>query len=461
MVSGPNPTAEDLQEDPASELDGWTCPVCGSWNQKDFAYCTQCAAAREDELGEDGHGLGDDEPSQPPLRPDDVSELSDKTGTKRGKAPLVIGCVIACVAVLAVALVVGTGGDVLGAWRALTEGSDTVAASYASDEVVEVSADTDIIPMDASGEPLKSYVVRVKQADDLDGAAIDPTSLPNLAVDGSGGFSLSDFGNVESGTYYLSVTDATDNSYDLPPVRVNGGVDDQDDLPATLEVSASSEGNLFKQGKYASFLGVLDGLVEAYGDAALGVLKLNDNQYLSWVAGVSYAGLVDFGDGTEYLVVMYCTDDDLSQSDVIEVEGEVNAVSFEPKTDSYQIEVWKYDSDQDSAVMVCQLEPTEGDDGSICLSFLTNPSTGYTCLYADGLSKGQCYGIGDGGLFGIVASSSTDFSRWTVEESYLVSHYGTTQDAALDDSGTSELSCVSTAQTVKDLRAKLKTICGG
>lgn len=388
---------------------------------------------------------------------------------KKRKAPLVIGCLVVCLvvcaAVLALAVFLGAGGDLQGALSMLTGESPSVAtASYASDEVVDVSLDTAIVPNDASDNPLSSYVVRVIQADSLEGTAIDPATLPNLSVDGSGGFSLSGFGAVESGTYYLRIISISGDIFDLPPVRVGDTTVGQDDLPETLEVSASSAGgSLSRQGKYASYLGVLDGLIEAYGDASLGVLKLDDDRYESWVAGVSYADLVDFGDGVERLVVMYCTNDVLAQSEVIELEDEDDADGLGPVTGDYQIEVWEYDSDADDAVMVYQLKATAASDDDIGIAYLTDLSTGHMCLYANGSSLGssvdQCYGIDDDGTFGSVAPSSTDFDRWTLIERYLVSHSGTTQDAALSDAGSRELSCEETAQTVKDLAAKLQTIC--
>lgn len=488
MDTGPADTAEAPAE--------WTCAVCGASNESDFVFCVQCGIPRADEAGTERNDWSYAEADQTipfaePLSSDQAipaepvfpqeryqgaaaqATSARAAATKKSRAPLIIACVVAFVVAFAVAAFVVAGGDfqdvldgVIGESSDQTEEStDAVAtASYASDEVVDVSESTTIIPTDASGDVLTSYVVRVKQADDLDGAAIDPTTLPNLSVDGSGGFRLSDFGDVESGTYYLSITDSLENVYDLPPVSVDNDSADQDDLPDSLEVSAPSlGGSLSKQGKYACYLNVLDGLIGAYGDASLGVLKLDDSQYLSWVAGVSYAGLVDFGDGVERLVVMYCTDESLGHSDVIELDDETSADDLKPTADSYRIEVWEYDSDADEAVMLCQLKPTEAAEDGLSLTYLTNPTTGFTCLYAsDGSSSPsaeQCYGVDGSGSFGVV-SSSTDCSRWTTAGNYLVSHTGTTQDAALDDAGTNETSCEGTAQTVKDLLAKLQTICG-
>lgn len=368
------------------------------------------------------------------------------------------------------ALVVGafiwTHGGIQGASSSITSNASDATVYYASDGAVAVAEDTHLVPKSSQGEPLTSYVVRIKQADDADGVAIDPSELPNLSVGGSQGFSLGDFGSLQAGTYLLSVTDSADTEYDLPPLTLDMSGSAYD-APSRLDIAASSAtATLAKRGKYACFRDVLSGLVETYGDASLIVLMLDEGRYLGWVAGVSYAELVDFGDGIERLVVMYCTDASFAISDVTEVDGDAPATdAWGPRAENYQIEVWEYDAAADEATMVCQMASAENVTGGAYLAYGVNPLDESLCLRAGGTdvngSAAQLsYGVRDDGTFGALSVGSSEADRWETAEYFQFFHVGMTQDAALDDAGTGETSCEGTAQTVKDLSSKLTVLCG-
>lgn len=401
-----------------------------------------------------------------PAQPRNVQPPQSPTW-RNSNTPVIIGvAAVILVLVAAAGAFIWTHGSIQGALDAITGNVSDATVYYASDDAVEVAEDTHLVPKSSQGEPLTSYVVRIKQADNADGVAIDPSELPNLSVEGSQGFSLGDFGSLQAGTYLLSVTDSADTEYDLPPLTLDMSGSTHD-APSRLDIAASSStATLAKRGKYACFRDVLNGLVDAYGDASLTVLMLDEERYLGWVAGVSYAELVDFGDGIERLVVMYCTDSSFTVSDVIEVDDDAPATdAWGPRAENYQIEVWEYDTAADEAIMVCQMAPAENVAGGAYLAYGVNPLDESLCLRAGGTdvngSAAQLsYGVRDDGTFGTLSVDSSEADRWETAKYFQFLHVGMTQDAALDDAGTGETSCEGTAQTVKDLTAKLATLCG-
>ena len=321
-----------------------------------------------------------------------------------------------------------------------------------------------------------STTVRVKQADDPDGSALAIDDIPGLSVEGDEGFTLRDFGALESGTYWLGIEadggdrDGEDNSslYDLPPLTLDDS-DTQSDPPSKLEVlppaGADDKTKLARRGKYGSYYDVLDGPIQTYGDASLSVLKVDDSKYETWDAGVSYAGLVNFGDGVERLVVMYCTEKEFAASDAIELSDDLPPTDgLGPAVDNYRVEVYEYDEVGDEATMVCQMAPANEDGSSEPELMLVESPDGLTCLVAGPKGAGSygqvCYGVDTEGAFDALTVGTEEFSRWTVVQRFRFVSLGSSQEAALGDAGAQELSCEETAQTVKDLTARLKTLAG-
>lgn len=105
------------------------------------------------------------------------------------------------------------------------------------------------------------------------------------------------------------------------------------------------------------------------------------------MAGVSYAGLIDFGDGVERLVVMYCLDGKFAESDAVEVGEDDSAQDFGPEVANYRVEIYEYDLIADEAVMVCQATPEETREGRAVLRYVKN-SDGHMLIVTGEASEG-------------------------------------------------------------------------
>lgn len=212
---------------------------------------------------------------------------------------------------------------------------------------------------------------------------------------------------------------------------------------------------MVRRGKYGAFLGVLTGLSNTYGEPSLTVMRLNDDQCLAWVAGVSYAELVDFGDGAERLVVMYCLDDKFAESDVVEVGEDDSVQDFGPEAADYRIEVYEYDPIADEAVMVCQTTPEKTREGRAVLRYVKD-SDGHMLIATGGTSEegNVRYGINESGLFGALLRSGGEAQAG----GYCFFNMAQTQGEALEGAETEGTSCEETAQSVKDLVARLEAL---
>lgn len=376
----------------------------------------------------------------------------------------VVAAVVGGVAVVAVAAVLVLGGGLGAITGAGPSGGGEAQVTYASNEEVPVASGTAIVPLDDRDEPFASYTVRVKQADDADGRAIDIADMPNLDVQGTEGFTLGDLGALDAGTYRLVIEDgASGASYDLPPLVLGGasqGGGEASRVTVRPPQDTSDPDELAAQGKYACFRDKLQGLVDTYGDASITVMKLDEQRFLAWAAGVAYAELVDFGDGAERLVVAYCTERDFASAEDVQARDDGE---YGPRASDYTVEVWEYDEAADELSMMCRTTAAAGASDAPVVEYVENPDTGSTCLYVGGSdvngSVGRsCFGLDDGGAFGELQAADT--ATWSVTGRFLLEHSGTSQQSATDDAGSGESSCTATAQTVKDLSAHLKTVAG-
>lgn len=392
----------------------------------------------------------------------------DVDGRKRGRenrsrGGLVLGIASLAVALLvigAVAFILANGGIDEAIARILTPSDDghvAESAEYGSLSSVKVASSTRVLPQDLEGSSA-SYRVRIKQADTSSGDFIAVDDLPILSVTESDGFSLADFGSLEEGAYYLSVKSETGAVFDLPPLLLTGD-SSAEELPREVEIvrpsNMTSESMMVRRGKYGAFLDVLTGLSNTYGEPSLTVMRLNDNQCLAWVAGVSYAELVDFGDGTERLVVMYCLDGKFAESDVVEVGEDDSVLDFGPKATDYRIEVYEYDPIADEAVMVCQTTPEKTGEGRAVLRYVKD-SDGHMLIATGGTSEesNARYGINESGLFGVLSGSGSEAQA----DGYCFFNTAQTQEEALEGAETEGTSCEETAQSVKDLVARLDAL---
>lgn len=376
----------------------------------------------------------------------------------------VVAAVVGGVAVVAVAAVLVLGGGLGAITGAGPSGGGEAQVTYASNEEVPVASGTAIVPLDDRDEPFASYTVRVKQADDADGRAIDIADMPNLDVQGTEGFTLGDLGALDAGTYRLVIEDgASGASYDLPPLVLGGasqGGGEASRVTVRPPQDTSDPDELAAQGKYACFRDKLQGLVDTYGDASITVMKLDERRFLAWAAGVAYAELVDFGDGAERLVVAYCTERDFASAEDVQARDDGE---YGPRASDYTVEVWEYDEASDELSMMCRTTAAAGASDAPIVEYVENPDTDSACLYVGGSdvngSAGRsCFGLDDGGAFGELQAADT--ATWSVTGRFLLEHSGTSQLSAADDAGSGESSCTATAQTVKDLSAHLKTVAG-
>ncbi len=484
-------SAADAVSSPAA------CSVCGEPIVPGHAFCTACgtpvasagtsswheaAAGSEAASGAAGYaGASGQVEASRTVGAASAADGPARTG-KRRRPAVIVAIVVVVLLVLAGAgagIFIAVSGGPAAAWARLTGSADEadaadeaaeepgqLTATYASTTAVAVTETTLIVPEDLSGERLTSYVVRVKQADDLDGVALDITEMPRLSIDGTDGFTLESLGDLAEGTYQLCIESADGTSLDLPPLVLDASqaADAPGELVVTYPDGATSAEGLARAGIYACFNDVLENVIATYGDAELVSMWIDENLYLGWTAGTSYAELVDFGDGIERLVVAFCTDPELGGSRTVEAV-EDRASVYGPHTEDYTIEVWEYDTASDAAVCVATITPAGDDSGWPYLRYVENADTGGIALVAmgedvNGNEALSCFGVDADGSFGRLSTAASDIERLTTETTYLLAHLGSTAESSLRDSSSDEVSCKETAQTVKDLASQLSTLAG-
>lgn len=354
-------------------------------------------------------------------------------------------------------------------WQALGSAvqGKTATAYYLSTEPVPVEVSTILRPQDAQGKSLDSYEVRVKRARDEDGAALDVATMPVWTVSGADGFSLENLGIEQNGTYELGITADDGATYDLPPVTLGADETVEESSIQIVAPEGADKDALARRGMYKSYLDTLQSLQDQYGKPSLSVCKLQEEKYLAWVAGVSYAGLVDFGDGAERLVVLYCTSKNWAITDVVDLSGEPAMDGIGPVASDYRLEVWEYDQTEDKAVRVYQGQSmADASDTAVAdVAFATDSADGVPLMLVsstgvNGSAAQGYFGLLEKGGVGVLSVGAVDTAQVVKAERYATSSLGITQDAALSYAGSDEQSCEETAQTVKDLEARLRTITG-
>lgn len=257
----------------------------------------------------------------------DAPDATPASAKKKVRKPLLIA---ACVALV---LVAGVGGAI-----ALRGGGSAVPAAlelvYGSNDVSAVARSARLVPLDGDGEPIAHYWIRFRRAVDADGEEIDLTDVEAFEVAGTDGFVIGDvLADLPDGTYYPVISDEEDGEdRPLPPVNVGDG---EDANGGTITIKPDDEQKL---GADALFLAKLETLQAQYGGPAIGVKKLAESDmYFSMLEGLSYADLLDFGDGTERLALAYRADWLL---DGWTVQGDW--------AHAYIFEIWEYDEDADS-----------------------------------------------------------------------------------------------------------------
>lgn len=322
----------DVEKRPAdASLDARYCTVCGQRAEPGVRYCTRCGAELpelevEDEKDESA-GAADDEGSST------VSdEKADEKGSESAEGRRRSGrSVIALAAGIA-------GGCVLGAaisaslfwWLSASDGPQVQEMSYGADETVSVLRDDRIIPQATDGEALTSYTVFIEQGTGTDGNRVDVDDACALKVGDDQGFTPDDaLDGLEDGTYTFRI-ESDEGTCELPPVQVDTG--SSDTVFNVVFGQDSPDPEPIKKGADACYLEKLKELTEAHGMPKYGNLTLEDG-YRSFISGLCYAGLIDFGNGEECLVVTYCTKQDLSTP---------------PVFSDYNVEVWQYNEDSDA-----------------------------------------------------------------------------------------------------------------
>ena len=406
----------------------------------------------------------------PALVPAPAPTPSPARPKKRRRVPVALiaaGALIVLAAGGGAALWFTGGLDSLGQALGSAVQGKTATAYYLSTEPVPVEASTMLRPQDAQGQPLDSYEVRVKRARDEDGAALDVATMPVWTVSGADGFSLENLGVEQNGTYELGITAGDGATYDLPPVTLGADETVEESSIQIMAPEGADKDALARRGMYKSYLDTLQSLQDQYGKPSLSVCKLQEEKYLAWVAGVSYAGLVDFGDGAERLVVLYCTSKNWAITDVVDLSGEPAMDGIGPVASDYRLEVWEYDQAEDKAVRVYQGQPmADASDTAVAdVAFATDSADDSPLMLVastgvNGSAAQGYFGLLEKGGVGVLSVGAVDTAQVVKAERYATSSLGITQDAALSYAGSDERSCEETAQTVKDLEARLRTITG-
>lgn len=317
---------------------------------------------------------------------------------------------VAVIAGACVALVLGVGAAL---WlQGYLPVPSPLAAPSGHSDTVTVSRTSRIIPRSVSGETPSHYYVRVRRAVDSNGNEIDVSSLPELEVEGDGGFVPETIiSDLPDGTYTFEIDDGNE-PFDLPPVDITNepegqgeqGRDEGVTIQATPE--QETEGDSQEAGdekpKTADelFLDKINELEDEYGEAEVKVQQ-NRKLYLSYLSGLAYAELVDFGDGAERLVTMYLdkgTEDD-------------------PYRATYTLQVWEHNEETH------ELDCVVGEDGdslpqngpNVCSLIPSKNGLLLHAMYnadwtdAEPKVTYHYYGLLDDGSLGLVHEFVTDY----------------------------------------------------
>lgn len=315
------------------------CTKCGAELQEGARFCAACGAVVP----------------QPSV--DDRAVLNDGEAGASSPAPHRRRPLIIVVVVLAVCAVIA--GAVFLAVNVFAP--TTMVAQYGTEEALTVSRTAPLSLLDASGSPLKKYVVRVKHAVGLDGKKIDISGIEPFEVEDGGSFTLDDLiGDLPDGTYQLEATDDDDIRYDLPPLIIDdeapgipievvppesGETTTPEHTNADRDDAAESEEDAVRTA-YAS---VCTDLIDQHGAPSMEELPLSagvESIGHRAGAGLTLAVLLDLdGDGSDELIVAY--------------RDKGSATSFEDIF--WMVEVWGF-AGGNEAVQLYQQEMTTYPD---------------------------------------------------------------------------------------------------
>lgn len=256
------------------------------------------------------------------------------------------------------------------------------AAAYLTQETQRVAPSAPIIPAGDDGRPLAHYTVRVKDAIDGESAGIDVSSVAALEIGSTDGFTVQGLlgDNPVPGTYYLVIERDDRVQLALPPLEVASDAS-ADALGVVRDPTAPL-------GADTLFLAKLREVEDAYGAPDTELQNVGSEVHLS-ATGLSYAELMDFGDGVERLLVAYNTGDNHDAYGV-------------PNPESYNIEVWRYDAEADALVCCVGADPLlhPSVTDTISISSLAN---GTNIMWferlVDGGTQMTYYGLDDAGTF--------------------------------------------------------------
>lgn len=272
---------------------------------------------------------------------------------KKSNNGLIIGGSIAAVVL---AVVIGIG---VCFFNGVFDDKTSITMEYGAQEFLKVGGEPKIVPEGPDGKKLTDYEVRAISLEGINTAANDDfigsvTYLESaIDVSGSGGFSMSDFAGLESGSYFLEIYDKVTGKYIFIPkilydITIRGGVnelidyvipvEDEDDVIATsggdapyvgtepvqtiedirdkqvedstlVDISSLDESPTMvvaapgKVQPYAAFYEQLKKSIAEHGEPEVARWS-QGNAPLG--AGVCFAELIDFDkDGTEELLIAY------------------------------------------------------------------------------------------------------------------------------------------------------------
>lgn len=363
-------------------------------------------------------------------------------------------------------------------------GAASPTASFGSREAVEVSRVTRIVPRAATGEPIAHYVVQLREGTAADGSAIDVSAFPLLDVaDGGEGFSLGDFGELSEGTYEVTVTPDDESPRFTPPMTVvdeDPGSGGESAPPEELVIETpagdvsgqGSDAAPARLGRYAAFLRVLRAIEAEHGEPTIVTSDTGvEASSTSWLNGLCYADLVDFGDGVERLVVAYGADPAL-------------ASRHPGDTDCYNVEVYGYDEQTDSAALLWEGHHSYSNGGEAYVIFSAPIDDGRRYIAVQHADAGlvALVGLVDDGSFGVAHTAEAgmrivdgDFEGYYYmldgqevdQQTYLdlLERYGVGQDERaktyeLTHSAYSTYDINETAQLAQATVAKLEALAG-
>lgn len=251
-----------------------------------------------------------------------INAAAPQPKSRRG---LIVGIVVGIIAIVVAAVIAAS----------FFLGQPTTVA-YGQDDPVPVSLTTRIRPQGVGGTPLTTYTVSLVKPDatgneaDLSSAATTPYKI---RVDGEGGFSMADFGDVPDSSYTLVIVDESDGGGDVPrELPVDYG-EDNPEAADEIVVAPPADEDPDEQppSAYELYWDKCQEYLDAYGEPNW--ISAKDGSYM--MTGLCVAQLIDFdGDGTEELALVYNTLDDF-------VPNTVNGY-LDQQTDAFTVEIWAY-----------------------------------------------------------------------------------------------------------------------